>query len=315
MKKNTQTMRDDPWELMSQKWMDPNFNPTTRAFPYLHPDFRNPIDLSHCKVEKMMITPEKAKDKFYEMKNNMITVKSNWEASGNGCGTPITVDTTVRTIAKDYPEVDGKEPSGEEDGMAVPVDTTVTSIPKDYKQVDANNKRCFLYNFIPVVLYMWEICDKSKILTNVCQELNQDNSYDSMDTTSFISSSHKKKRKKLESPNYSPNMDVQEKNLSTKILIKANELSIEQNELYKKQHELSKQQLNVSMQQNIASIDNNIINCSKLILNCESKLMEYEMKLEDTEEGSRKSEILTKNIQHMQTRLSTLNNKLKELTH
>ena len=35
-----------------------------------------------------------------ERKNNMITVKSNWEVSGNGYGTSITVDTTIREISK-----------------------------------------------------------------------------------------------------------------------------------------------------------------------------------------------------------------------
>ena len=43
---DTYTMRSDPWMLICQKWRDPEFNPKSEAFPDLHVDFKDPIDLS-----------------------------------------------------------------------------------------------------------------------------------------------------------------------------------------------------------------------------------------------------------------------------
>ena len=85
---NTHTMRPDPWMLISQKWKDPEFNPKSEAFPDLHVDFKDPIDLSYSIVKKMVITPDKAKDKFYRLKNDLIAVKAKWELSGMGLNDP-----------------------------------------------------------------------------------------------------------------------------------------------------------------------------------------------------------------------------------
>jgi len=51
-RKNSETKRQCPWELMSEKWMDPNFKPTSRVYPHLHDDFRIEIDLQHSLVQK-----------------------------------------------------------------------------------------------------------------------------------------------------------------------------------------------------------------------------------------------------------------------
>ena len=277
-KRNSMTMCVDPWEIICQKWMDPDFNPTSVAYPDLHQDFRFPIPLTHCKVEKMLITADKAKDKFYEMKNILITVKSNWEESGNGDGKVVRVDTPVRQISKDF------------------------DVPRNIQQVNGNDKRMFLQHYSPTILYFWAICEDHNILNNVCQELNHASSYDSMDNSSFVSSFQKKKRKNVESPIStfnSPNMDIQDRNESTRILIKANDLT--------------QKQLDVSIQQNISSQNNNIINCNNLILSCESKLMDCKMQLVDTEEGRQKSEILNENITKLNNRITDLNVTLQTL--
>jgi len=122
----------------------------------------------------MLITSDKSKDKFYEMKNILITVKSNWEASGNGDGKVVCVDTPVRQISKDF------------------------DVSRNIQQVNGKDKRMFLQHYSPTILYFWAICEDHNILNNVCQELNHASSYDSMDNSSFVSSFQKKKRKNVD---------------------------------------------------------------------------------------------------------------------
>ena len=79
---------DCPWLLMSDKWNDKEFNLESDTYPSLHDDFNQAIDISHNAVSKMGVcTPDKAKEKYSKMKNDLLIVKMNWEKSGNGDGT------------------------------------------------------------------------------------------------------------------------------------------------------------------------------------------------------------------------------------
>jgi len=95
--KNSQIRRVCPWQLMCDKWQDPGFTPTTRVYSHLHDDFRHPISLKHSLVSNMTISPDKAKEKFYDLRKDVLSVKTNWDISGNGKG-------SVRKISNDYDE-------------------------------------------------------------------------------------------------------------------------------------------------------------------------------------------------------------------
>jgi len=56
-------------------------------------------DLGFSAIERMgALTPDKAKQKFFKLKNDLLIVKNNWERSGNGDGSRLeqhTVDSNA----------------------------------------------------------------------------------------------------------------------------------------------------------------------------------------------------------------------------
>ena len=86
-KHNDELMRKDPWVMVSDKWNDPDFFIYSQKYPHLHREFVEEIDCSHINVVEMgQLTPEKAKRKYMEMKVQVVLVRQNWLASGNGDG-------------------------------------------------------------------------------------------------------------------------------------------------------------------------------------------------------------------------------------
>ena len=96
--KSTLNRRVDAWKLIADKWKDPEYNPSTIPFSNLHKEFIDTIDLSYSHVELMDISPIKAKDKFNDMKNQLLMLKAKWEKSGTGEGMPIPKKTYRKII-------------------------------------------------------------------------------------------------------------------------------------------------------------------------------------------------------------------------
>ena len=87
---NTGTMRRCVWHMISQKFNNQEFNPASTIYLDLHDDFCANIDISHAKVASMgALTPDKAKSKFFHLKNDLLIMKANWEKSGNGDGSVV----------------------------------------------------------------------------------------------------------------------------------------------------------------------------------------------------------------------------------
>jgi len=130
----------------------------------------------------MYITPLKAKDKFNEMKNQLLIIKANWELSGNGDGTA------------------RKKEEMKKEGLGMNI-TKKCGGRSELELIDGTAKRDFLLHFSPVILYFWEMIEKNKILSDVCQQLTAGVSYDSTDNTTYIPTFDIKKRKNQEIPN------------------------------------------------------------------------------------------------------------------
>jgi len=303
-------MRPDPLMLICQKWKDPEFNPKSEAFPDLHVDFKDPIDLSYSIVKKMVITPDKAKDKFYRLKNDLIAVKARWELSGMGLKDPRVSgnDVPPRNLENDYDQSDHKDLK---DGINDQYNLK-DGINDQYNLKDGSNdqsdlkdgskKAHFIAGYNPAVLYLWEMCDKNEILSEVCQQLNLENSYDSMDTTSYRSSVQKRKR--VESPgstNFSQNSIIQANNETTKVLNRSNELY--------QQHA----EINTNLYKSYNT--NNVINLGNVVLNCQDKIHNLRMLLVDTEKGSIKEELINNRIKELTNTITQYNNHLHDLQH
>jgi len=74
------------WAMMSQKWNDPQFSPTSMIID-LHSDFYDPIAIHHDVVSDMTpATPEKVKEKWNGILHELKRGIANWERSGRGDG-------------------------------------------------------------------------------------------------------------------------------------------------------------------------------------------------------------------------------------
>ena len=164
---NPDTMRADCWALAAEKWNNYDYNVLSTPYTDLHDDFVAPIDLSFSNVANMgTLTADKAKSKFYKIKNDLILVKCNWEMSGNGDGT------MVRNVDKN--DLDAEE----------------------IEIFNANDKRNFLHGRSPAVLYLWEKAKEHSLLHSVCQQLDPAIGFDSCDRSSEDTRQSKKRKAK-----------------------------------------------------------------------------------------------------------------------
>ena len=75
------------WEIISDSWNDPGFNPTTEIVPDLHSDYLEEINLSHiCVAAYHEATPEYVEKRFQGMIVDLKRGIANWEKSGAGDG-------------------------------------------------------------------------------------------------------------------------------------------------------------------------------------------------------------------------------------
>ena len=73
--------------MIATFWNDTNFNPKLTLYPNLHPEFSVDIDISFEAVKNMgELTANKAKAFYMRMRKELIIIKGNYEASGNGFG-------------------------------------------------------------------------------------------------------------------------------------------------------------------------------------------------------------------------------------
>ena len=151
--------RNDPWIMISDKWNDETFNLKSTTYPDLHDDFSVEMDIGYSSIQKMgKCTPEKAKHRYMKMKSEMMIVKNNWNASGNGEGT---LDRLSNQL------------------------------------IDANSKKNFLRGRSPAILYLWERSEECDLIETVCQQLDSKSSYDSStgQIPSLLSSKQQQKTK------------------------------------------------------------------------------------------------------------------------
>ena len=140
---NNNAMRACPWILISDKWNDKEFNPVSTIYHDLHDEFTTSIDLGYSAVEKMgELTPDKAKKKFFDLKNPLILMKNDYDKSGNGDGSLL-------------------EHSANAD----------LSDPAELQMFNANDKRNYLHQRSPAILYLWEKAEEFKLLNTVCQQI------------------------------------------------------------------------------------------------------------------------------------------------
>ena len=141
-KNNEQIRRDDPWEMVANKWNDEGYKLNSCKYPLLHTDFRGSILCDHVDVQEMgQLTAEKAKDRFLKLKMEVVTVRTKWMASGQGEG-------SLRRVS----------------------DNTANDSDSDCSLIDGTCKANFLNGCSPCVLYLWEHAEQYNLIDAVCQQ-------------------------------------------------------------------------------------------------------------------------------------------------
>ena len=152
------------WAMISSKWNDKSYKPVSTIYQDLHDDFLTSHDLSlDTEIGKMgVLGPDKAKEKFYSLKNILLIVKSNWERSGNGDG-------NVRRYCED---------------------NDVEMDPQEIIMENGDDRKNFLGSHSPAVLYLWIKAEENQLLDAVGQVLKPGIGGD---TSSMNESSNKKR--------------------------------------------------------------------------------------------------------------------------
>ena len=147
---NPLSARPNPWQLASQYYNNPSFNPVSTAYPDLHSAFAVEIDCSWDAVQHLgPISPEKAKDKFSKMRVETNIVMNKWNRSGNG---------------------EGSTPR--------PDECTDEYDPNDHLGGSSEDRANFLGTSGPHILYLWQKSDDFNILNQVVQMIANGQEFD-----------------------------------------------------------------------------------------------------------------------------------------
>jgi len=150
------------WAMMSDKWNDPLFTPSTILMGHLHSDFSLPIVIDHDIVSDMAVaTPEKVKDKWAGLIHECKRIIEKWERSGQGDGGYDDLDD------EDNDEEDGDD--GDGDGGK---GERVFGSLKNRSQRALDSRSSFFANKEPYLLYLWEVLDNHDLLVSSMQRLN-----------------------------------------------------------------------------------------------------------------------------------------------
>ena len=84
---NSPTRPKTAYEMIADKWNDPDFNPVTRVTKCHHADFTLPIDLCHSKVASLVPADATSiKNRLSTIRVTLLRIIEKWEQSGQGDG-------------------------------------------------------------------------------------------------------------------------------------------------------------------------------------------------------------------------------------
>ena len=144
------------WAIMSRKWNDLHFLPTTRRID-LHSDFYDPIAIDHDVMTPA--TPEKVKEKWDGLLHELKRGIANWERSGQG-------DSGYLEEEDEEEDVEGVENEGVEKN--IPDFGTLNN--RIQRALDS--REAFFTRKESNLLYLWEVLEWHGLLVSSMQRLN-----------------------------------------------------------------------------------------------------------------------------------------------
>ena len=121
--------------MIATFWNDTNFNPKLTLYPNLHPELSVDVDISFEAVKNMgELTANKAKAFYMRMRKELIIIKGNYEASGNGFGSAPSEGSSNEFVGDD--------------------------------------RKDFLSVYSPAILYLWQKSEEHAFVGNITQQLS-----------------------------------------------------------------------------------------------------------------------------------------------
>jgi hypothetical protein len=176
------------FDIIADKWNDPNFNPQTKISS-CHDDFKRVHDLSHMKVAH--ITPADSlgiRNRLSSICSVLLRIIQYWEESGQGDG-------GRRRFVDTEEVVDIVSRGGEEAPLEIEIPDGVCWGALDGRTQEAlDNRGNFLQGQPSWYLYFWELADSFQLLNSTVQRLSGSVGAADGSVASCTFSNRKKKR-------------------------------------------------------------------------------------------------------------------------
>ena len=172
----------DFYELAAKQFNDGEWIPDSLVLPDLHEDYARSKPLL---LNVAPITADQFKKKVNDNRYKMVKVTADWERSGVGAG-------MINNV------IEGDDEEKDDDATETQCDTQrqrqTQNKTQQYEFIDRDDRKSFLRERLPHILYLWHISHQYGILTKVRQQLNGDFIVDGKSAPSVdTSSAHKRK--------------------------------------------------------------------------------------------------------------------------
>ena len=156
----------DFYELAATQFNNANWIPNSLVVPDLHEDFRSskPLPLNVTRI-----TADQFKKKLNDNRYKMVKLISDWERSGAGAG-----------MVNDMIDEDDNSQG--------------TTQQYEYEFLDGDDRKSFLRERHPHVLYLWHLAHKYGILRTVRQQLEGGSSVDGINVPNVDTTRNKKQK-------------------------------------------------------------------------------------------------------------------------
>ena len=152
----------DFYELAVKQFNDGKWIPDSLVLPDLHKDYARSKPLP---LNVAPITADQFKKKLNDNRYKMVKVIADWERSGAGVG-------MINNV------IEGDDEEKDDDATETKCDTQrqrrTQNETQQYEFIDGDDRKSFLRERLPHILYLWHISHQYGILTKVRQQLNGD---------------------------------------------------------------------------------------------------------------------------------------------
>ena len=157
------TLFQDFYELAAKEFNDGEWIPDSLVLPDLHEDYARSKPLP---LDAAPITADQFRKKLNDNRYKMVKVIADWERSGAGAGM---IDNVIEGDDDEEKDDDATETQHD-----IQQQRQTQNETQKYEFIDGDDRKSFLRERPPHILYLWHISHQYGNLTKVRQQLNGD---------------------------------------------------------------------------------------------------------------------------------------------